>query len=518
MTSVPNCLRSSLLFAVLFCALVPPGQAAGSDAESLTPPPPPTPRVNGPGIFGVTPGAPFLYSIPATGERPLSYSASGLPEGLSLDPATGRITGSLSAKGTHEVVLRASNSLGVSEKKFRIVCGDTIALTPPMGWNSWNCWAHAVDQDKVLRSAKALVASGLARHGWTYINIDDTWQGSRKEAGGALQPNERFPDMKALCEAIHGMGLKAGIYSSPWITTYGGYPGDTADNAEGSWENLGPYPAYTKGQHLGKYSFAEKDARQFAAWGFDYLKYDWNPNDVEHTRLMGEALRATGRDIVYSLSNAAPFQHIDELSRYANCWRTTGDIWDTWDQPGTYQHSVSEIGFNQDRWTSKGRPGHWNDPDMLVLGWVGWGPQLHSTRLSHAEQYSHFTLWCMLSAPLLIGCDLERLDAFTLGLLSNDEVIAVNQDSLGKQASRIGTQGPIDIYTKELEDGATAVAFFNRGDAAHKTDAKLDRLGLGGKREVRDLWRQKNLGVFETDFSVVVEPHNVLLVKVCPAR
>ncbi len=373
-------------------------------------------------------------------------------------------------------------------------------------------------QDKVLRSAKSMVNSGLANHGWSFINIDDTWQGKRGGPLNALQPNEKFPDMKKLCDDIHALGLKAGIYSSPWVTTYAGFSGDGSDNEKGEWTRIEGYPAYTVNQHLGKYSFAANDAKQFAAWGIDYLKYDWNPNNVEHTKIMSDALRSSGRDVVFSLSNSAPFKDIAELSKLANCWRTTGDIWDTWETPGEYQMSVSEIGFNQDAWTKVARPGHWNDTDMLVVGYVGWGPKLHATNLTPAEQYTHITLWCMLSAPMLIGCDMDRLDAFTLNLLTNDEVLAINQDALGKQASRVATIGAIDVYRKELEDGTLAFAFFNRGDIPHTITAKLDRLGMNAKQQARDLWRQKDLGTFEKAMPVTVQPHNVILLKMTEVK
>jgi len=502
-------LRSLLLALSLFPGLRASEPAAS--AEIRTPAAPATPRINGPSLFGVRPGSPFLYTIPATGERPLVFSAQGLPQGLSLDPGTGCITGRLGKSGEFPVVLGARNAKGSVEKRFRIRCGEAITLTPPLGWNSWNCWAGAVDQDKVLRSAKALVASGLADHGWSYINIDDTWQGARDPKTKALQGNERFPDMKQLCDAIHALGLKAGIYSSPWITTYGGYAGSRGDDPGGAWQRL---ENYEPNKRIGRHSFVAADARQWAQWGFDYLKYDWHPNDVAHTKEMAQALRACGRDIVLSLSNSAPIAHATELAKWAQCWRTTGDIWDTWDTPGPWQHSVTEIGFNQDAWTAFAGPGHFNDPDMLVLGFVGWGPSLHPTKLTPAEQYSHITLWCMLGAPLLIGCDLERLDPFTLGLLTNDEVLAVNQDALGRQGRRVTTLGAIDVYAKELEDGSRALAFFNRGDKTHTVTAKLERLGFKGRQRVRDLWRQKDLEGSLGDLTVSVDPHDVQLYRI----
>jgi alpha-galactosidase len=483
--------------------------------EILTPPPPATPRINSPSVFGVTPGAPFLYTIPATGERPMEFSVDGLPAGLTVSATDGRITGVLKTADEHVVMLRARNARGQVEKKFTIVCGDRIALTPPMGWNSWNCWAQAVDQEKVLRSAHSLVSSGLSQHGWTYVNIDDTWQGKRDGSTLALQPNERFTDMKKLCSDIHALGLKAGIYSSPWITTFAGYPGGSSDDAKGAWERLSNYEP---NKRLGRYSFTKQDAAQWGEWGMDYLKYDWAPNDLEHVKEMSLALRATGRDIVFSLSCSTPMDQVAEFSRWANCWRTTGDIWDTWDIPGPWQNGVSAIGFNQDPWTPYSGPGHWNDPDMLVIGYVGWGPQLHLTRLTPNEQYSHITLWCLLSAPLLIGCDLDRLDPFTLNLLTNDEVLAVDQDALGRQARRMATSGPIDIYRKELEDGSVAVGYFNRGDTVHTFATKLERYGLGGRQRVRDLWRQQDLPEVVNDLTLTVPPHGVLLYKFTTIR
>jgi len=491
--------------------------APTDEADLRTPPPPATPRINGPSVFGVRPGSPFLYTIPVTGDRPIAFGVDALPAGLAVDNATGRITGQLATAGEYAVVLRAKNALGAAEKKFRIVVGDKIALTPPLGWNSWNSWAGSVDQDKVLRSARALVSSGLANHGWTYVNIDDTWQGERGGPHQAILGNEKFPDMKKLCDEVHTLGLKIGIYSTPWVTSYAGFRGGSSDDQQGSWKKIeGGYNDYKINHRLGAFTFEKNDAAQWADWGFDYLKYDWFPNDVEHTKAMALALRATGRDIVFSLSNTAPYANIAELSKWANAWRTTGDIVDAWQPPTSqpWQNSVSEIGFNQERWNAYGGPGHWNDPDMLVVGWVGWGPQLHPTRLNAAEQYSHISLWAMLSAPLLIGCDLERLDPLTSNLLSNDEVLAIDQDALGVSARRIATMGAIDVFQKPLEDGSVALAFFNRGDLPHSVSVQLDRLALGSRLALRDVWRQRNVGEFEKEFPVSVAPHDVQLYKV----
>jgi alpha-galactosidase len=485
----------------------------------LTPPAPATPRVNGPNIFGARPGSPVLYSIPATGERPLEFSVENLPAGLKLDPATGRISGVLEKSGEYPMILHAKNSLGEGSKKFRIVVGEKISLTPPMGWNSWNSWAETVDEEKVLRSAKALVDTGLVNHGWTYVNIDDAWQGTRTGPDHAMQGNAKFPDMKRLCDTLHGMGLKAGLYSTPWITSYAGYPGGSSESADGTWaKNL---PKET-GRAIGGYSFAAADAKQWASWGFDYLKYDWDPMDAASAEEMSKALRASGRDIVFSMSNTAPFGQVETWQRWGNCWRTTGDIRDAWAAgPSHWEHSISEIGFNQDRWAPYAGPGHWNDPDMLVLGYVGWGPVLHPTKLTPDEQYTHISLWCMLAAPLLLGADLERLDPFTISLLSNDEVLSVNQDALGVQATRVATFGTVDIYRKALEDGSSAIGFFNRGDAEVKVDYdKFRYIEITTPQHVRDLWRQRDLPdlvKFPADkLRMTIPAHGVQLYKFTP--
>ena len=441
----------------------------------------------------------------------MEFSADALPASLRLDSATGEITGALKGPGRYIVTLRAKNNRGVAERKFRIVVGETLALTPPMGWNSWNCWGSRVDAEKVLRSARGMAASGLIDHGWTYINIDDAWQGERGGPFNAIQGNEKFPDMKGLSDTVHQMGLKLGIYSTPWTTSYANHIGGSSENQEGKWEK----PTLPKRGNvnkkilpwaIGKYSFAKNDAKQWAVWGLDYLKYDWNPNEVPETQEMYDALRSSGRDIILSLSNSSPFTNAPALSKIANCWRTTGDIRDTWD-------SMSKKGFGEDKWEPFAGPGHWNDPDMLVVGNVGWG-QPHPTRLTPDEQYTHITLWSLLAAPLLLGCDLEKLDDFTLNLLANDEVLAVNQDALGKQALCVAKDGDLRVYVKDLEDGSKAVGLFNLGESPATVSVTWSDLNLSGKLAVRDLWRQKELGQFDGEFHLLVAPHSAEMLKI----
>ena len=461
----------------------------GGEKVVLTPPPPAAPRITGPRVFGVRPGHPVLFTVTATGDGPITFAADTLPSGLSLDAKTGRLTGRVADAGTREIKLTAKSDKGTDARTLKLVVGDALALTPPMGWNSWNVFGVEVTDRDVRAAADALVSSGLAAHGWTYVNIDDAWQAGRDEQGNIL-PNDKFPDMRALADYVHSKGLKIGLYSSPGPNTCGGY--------------------------TGSYQHEAQDAKQYAAWGFDYLKYDWCgyekvapdhslPELKKPYAFMEPLLKNIDRDIVYSLCQYG----WGDVWKWGpqvggNCWRTTGDINDTWG-------SMSGIGFGQAGLAEFASPGHWNDPDMLVVGVVGWG-HAHPTRLTPAEQYTHISLWSLLSAPLLIGCDLTRLDDFTKGLLTNDEVLAVNQDSLGKQATRLIKDGEIEVWAKPLADGTTALGVFNRGFFEAKYELDLSKLGDG--RTVRDLWRQTDLGAFDETFETAVPPHGVVLLKV----
>jgi alpha-galactosidase len=515
----------------------------------LTPRSPETPQIHGAKVFGVRPNSPFLFQIAATGKRPIEYSALGLPASLQLDKATGQITGVLGISGSYPITLRAENSLGATERQLLVIAGDRVALTPPMGWNSWNCWGVFVTQERVLRAGQALVASGLRDHGWSYINIDDGWQGKRGGPFNGIQGNSSFPDMGALVVQIHEMGLKAGIYSTPWKTSFVGHIGSSANNADGSYNWIGTANSSELCQYLlpedhtifdgyaflkplserirkrmkrsrekelrtfGKFSFTAQDVAQWVAWGFDYLKYDWSPIDVAHAAEMSRALLASPRDIVYSVAKNSRTPLAADLQRLSNCSRSTVDLEDTWE-------SVS-MGFFQDKWAPYNRPGHFNDPDMLVVGMVGLGKPRGTpkpTRLTSDEQYTHISLWCLMSAPLLLGCDLEQLDDFTLGLLTNDEVLDIDQDSLGRQATRVSWQGDSAVFAKPLADGSLAVGLFNRGDVAAKITVNWPELGIKGTRRIRDLWRQKDVGVFSEKFDAIVAPHGVVLVTLTSVK
>ncbi|WP_019987525.1 NPCBM/NEW2 domain-containing protein [Rudanella lutea] len=489
----------------------------------LTPPAPKTPRINSPGVFGVRPGNPFLYTIAATGERPMTFAARNLPKGLSLDPTTGRITGRVGGRGTYPVTLTAKNALGSATKSLKIKIGDTISLTPPIGWNGWNSWARLIDQEKVIASADALVRMGLRDHGWTYINIDDAWQGKRGGPLNAIQPNEKFPRFKEMVDYIHSLGLKTGIYSTPMITSYAGYVGGSSDFEDGhiTDEIIANKRSY---RYVGKYQFETADARQFAEWGIDYLKYDWRI-EVPSAERMAVALKNSGRDIHYSISNSAPFGNVRDWVRLTNSYRTGPDIRDSW-------NSLFVSAFTLDKWAPYGGPGHWNDPDMMIVGNVTTGTQLHPTRLTPDEQYSHVSLFSLLAAPLLIGCPLEQLDPFTLNLLTNDEVIAINQDPLGKSARLVQEQDGFQVWLKPLEDGSYAVGLFNVGDFGKTPESyfrwgdetarpfvlDLTKIGLKGAFNLRDVWRQQDLGKFYGTFQTEIPHHGVVMVRMFPVK
>jgi len=444
----------------------------------------------------------------------MTFAADNLPAGLMIDASSGQITGTAPGAGDYKVTLHAKNALGETQRPLLIKVGDTLALTPPMGWNSWNCFANKVTDEKVRSAADAMVKSGLINHGWTYINIDDYWQntvdkphtnrwdatldGPLRNADGTINSNSRFPDMKTLAGYIHARGLKAGLYSSPGT--------------------------YTCGHCEGSYQHDDQDAQSYANWGFDYLKYDWCSYKLIYKledgqagfekpyKLMADAIAKVPRDIVYSYCQYG----MGDVWKWGeqdggNLWRTTGDITDTWEK-------MLKNGEKQNGLESFAGPGHWNDPDMLVVGQVGWRGQLHPTRLTADEQYFHISLWCLQAAPLLIGCDLTQLDPFTLGLLTNDEVIDVDQDPLGQAAHVVkpaaaDASPSIQIWARPLEDGSMAVGLFNLGTDATQVTLNWSDLQISGTWKVRDLWRQKDLGAFDQKFESQVPSHGVVFVR-----
>jgi len=510
--------KQILLWGVLVAGLGAPAMAQQGPATTpdvavaLTPKPPPTPRINGPRIFSVRPGSPFLFTIGATGERPMTFGVEGLPTGLTVDAHTGQITGSLDRLAEYTVTFTATNARGTARRPFKIVCGDTLALTPHMGWNSWYVWKGKVT-DKIMReAADAMVGTGMIDHGYSYVNIDDCWAvkpgsddpmlgGEPREAQGRVLPNKHFPDMKALTDYIHSKGLKAGIYTSP-----------------------GPL---TCAKYTGAYQHEEQDARQFVDWGFDFLKYDWCtysrvagpkpdlPALKKPYEQMGDILRRQKRDVVFNLCQYGRGD-VWEWGKQVggHSWRTAGDL------GGKYAGIASALfrdGF--DVYSAKelhkfGGPGGWNDPDYLLLGYLSDSKgQLALTPLTPNEQYTHVSLWALVAAPLIFSGDMTRLDEFTLNLLCNDEVIDVDQDPLGKPGRRVSKDGDSEVWEREMEDGSKAVGLFNRGEGERVLTARWDDLGVRGPQKVRDVWRQQDLGTREAQFQATVPRHGVVLLR-----
>jgi alpha-galactosidase len=482
------------------------------EAVILTPKPGPAPRINGARAFGVRPGSPFLFTVPATGATPKTYAVEGLPDGLTVDTATGRITGALASKGTHDVTFVVTNRFGSARAPFRIVCGDVLSLTPQMGWNSWYVWENHVTDAIMREAADAMVSTGLIDHGFQYVNIDDCWaikpgsgdpelDGAPRDAMGRVRTNKRFPDMKALTDHIHAKGLKAGIYTSPGELTCAGF--------------------------VGALGHEEADAKQFVDWGFDFLKYDWcsygkvaPKADLAALKkpyaLMGEILKKQPRDVVLNLCQYG-MGDVWEWGKEVGgqSWRTAGDLGLKFDDIGV---ALLRDGFDlyaRRELHRYGGPGGWNDPDYLLLGDLSnWNGGRAPTPLTPNEQYTHMSLWCLVAAPLFLSGDITRLDEFTLSLLSNDEVIAVDQDALGQPGRRVAKVDDVEVWAKPMADGSVAVGLFNRGEFAAKVEARWSDLGRSGPQDVRDLWRQRELGTFETSFTAEVGRHGVTLIRV----
>ncbi|NMH86807.1 putative Ig domain-containing protein [Flavivirga algicola] len=494
----------------------------GEGKYILTPEVGDKPKIHGPSVFGVRPNAPFLYTVPATGRQPLVFSVENLPEGLKVNSKSGVISGTIKAEEQkdYDIVFVAKNNLGEEKKNFKIKVGETICLTPPLGWNSWNCWGEYVTQENVIASAKAMVDKGLKNYGWSYINMDDGWQSHRGGKHNAILADSiKFPNMASMCEDIHNMGLKVGIYSSPWITTYAGRVGGSSDREDGYWDitmddrKLKPKRVNIR---VAEHTFDTNDATQWAEWGIDYLKYDWNPNEPASTIRMAEALENSGRDIVYSISNTAPLEHAELFGEEVNCFRTYGDLKDRWDGKGSHK-SIRDEWKAHRHWLENGfpgAPGHFPDPDMLVVGEVNTKSKNPiPSRLTADEQYSHISLWSLWAAPLLIGCPIERMDEFTVKLLTNSEVLDVNQDEKGIPGKSIIHNEDLEIVVKDMHNGTKAIGLFNLKEEEQVITLSWKDIGIEGVKNVRDLWRQKDIGNYKDSFSAVVQPHGVVLIR-----
>ena len=504
---------SIICFSVIYAYSYGEEKAESQAKEIYTPKPAPQPRINGPLVYGAHPGNPFLYRIPCQGDRPIRFSAKNLPKGLLLDASTGIISGKTPVLGVYKIILRAENKSGKSERQFKIVSGETLSLTPPMGWNSWYVHYNRVD-DKIMRaSADAMIASGMADVGYMYVNIDDCWMNTQqttkyisdstrigpiRDSNGNIMPNCHFPDMKALTDYIHAKGLKAGIYTSPGPNTCCGMTG--------SWQH------------------EEQDAARFAEWGFDFLKYDWcsygtiaskEPSLQELKKpyaLMGEVLKRQPRDIIFNFSQNG-MGNVWEWGAEVggNCWRTAGDL-------GLERDRFFDVALKNAEHGAWSKPGSWNDPDYIQIGWIssqeGYSFGLEEPcRLSAEEQYSYMSLWCMMAAPLVYSGDMSRLDEFTLNVLCNPEIIDIDQDPLGKSATVIMKNNDCFVMVKDLYDGSKAVALFNHSKTSREVSVDWAELQISGKHTIRDLWRQKVIGIEENSFKAEVPSQGVVMIK-----
>ncbi len=505
----------NLLF---FIALVLPALAMSQsksdgkyDAFILTPEPPLTPRITGPVVFGLRPGSPLIFRIPCTGERPIKFTARNMPEGIFLDEDNGILSGVVNKPGSYSLTLTASNKQGSVSRKFTLEVGDKLALTPPMGWNSWYIHYNRISDKTMREAADQMIASGMADYGYQYVNIDDCWMmklkskdpdlnGKRRDSQGRIIPNKRFPDMKGMADYIHSKGLKAGLYISPGRYTCAGYEGS--------------------------YKHEALDAKTFADWGYDFLKYDWcsygkvagKKSDPDYYirpyRLMWNELKMQDRDIVLNLCQYGMGNVWEWGGEVGNCWRTTGDLGLAHrnNLPGFYS-----IGFSNAGHAEYAQPGAWNDPDYILIGWVGNANKMAEgkpTDLTPWEQYSYMSMWSLMAAPLIFSGDMAKLDKFTLNVLCNHEVIDVNQDPLGKQAILQEKTDQKFVMVKPMIDGSLAVGIFNTGNEIQKMNISWKDLGIKGEKQVRDLWRQKDLGKYTKDFSTEVQAHGVSLIRI----
>lgn len=487
--------------------------------EILTPATDASPRLNGPIVYGARPGHPFLYRIPCQGERPLEFSVEGMPAGLSLDKVNGILSGTTPVKGEYELIISTKNSKGSDQRKFRIISGDKLALTPPMGYNHWYAHYNRITEKMMREAADIMVSSGMADAGYQYVNIDDCWMnapdyndstrlGPLRDANGNILPNSNFPDMKGLADYIHQKGLKAGLYSSPGPLTCGGFSGS--------------------------FGHEEQDARQFAAWGYDFLKYDWcsytGIANKESTLtdstgkkiitleaykkpyiLMGEILKILDRDVVLNLCQYG----MGEVWKWGaevggHCWRTAGDL-------GFELDRIFDVALKNSEHGQYSRPGEWNDPDYIQIGWIGDARNMGTPKqviMPASMQYAYMSLWSLMAAPLVYSGDMAKLDEFTINVLCNPDVIEVDQDPLGISGEVIKRSDKQFVMVKKLYDGSVAAGLFNRDEKPAEVNLAFNEAGLSGKLMVRDLWRQKDIGRYSENFKAVVPAQGVIMVKI----
>lgn len=491
---------SSLLVLVLVSAPTAPARSPAAVRSSAVAARPAVvkkqenwPGIHAPRVVGATVGRTFFFRVSASGRPPLTYSAEGLPDGITLDPTKGILSGRAKTSGKWLVEITVRNRLGKSAALMSLDVGPRkVALTPPMGWSSFGAFGTEVSDVRIRAAGSGLISSGLAAKGFQYVVLEDGWQGGRNGTG-AIQPAAAFPDMPALAAHLHAQGLRLGLATSAGPKSCSGLEGG--------------------------YLHEEEDASTFASWGVDLLRYDWctygevtGPEITQDVRerpyrVMRMALDGTDRDIVYGLGQRGE----GDVSSWgglvgANFWRTAPDLEDTWE-------SVSSVGFGQGSAAAFAAPGNWNDPGLLMLGRVSLGGSPHLTRLSPHEQMTQLTLWSMLAAPLILAGDPASLDDHQRAMLTNHEVLEVDQDPAGRQGTRRTQSGETETWSRALADGTTAVALFNRGRAPASMTVRFASLGIEKAQPVRNLWLRSDLGLARS-FTATVPAHGAVLLKV----
>jgi len=497
-----------------------------SEKEILTPKPNNTPTINGPKIYGARPNKQFIYRIPCQGERPMNFSVENLPEGLKLDAEKGIISGfTPSSFGTYKMIFSAKNSHGKTNREFKLVVGDKLVLTPPMGWNSWGGHMFHITDEVMRMTADIMEERGLADVGFQYISIDDCWMrvsqekydsyskgrlrksegfnfdgyiGDERDENGNILPNAHFPDMKAMTDYIHSKGLKAGIYSSPG--------------------------KYTCQLLAGSYNHQAQDAKQYAKWGFDLLKYDLcrgveelkatreimpKYRQSEYWKPMADYLVEQDRDIVFNLcqyGREEPWSWAPQLG--VQTWRTGGDL----------NHHVDHYLDQALRLATElrdySKPGQWNDPDFMYLHYLrDHTKNINPSKeipLSTNQRYQYVTLWSITTVPFFFSCDMHKIDDFTIGLLSNAHVANINQDELAHVGEVIHRTDDEVLIVKKLADGSRAVAVFNTNkEKEADIELKWEAFGKCCTQSVYDVWRNKNLGTYKGGMSVTLSPNGV---------
>ena len=458
------------------------------------------PVFHGAQVVGNYPNTPFIFTIPTTGARPITFEVKNLPAGLLLDPSTGIITGNVKTPGEYKLKVTATNSKGNSEEEIKIVIGETLCLTPAMGWNSWNVFTKTLDEKMVMDMADAMVNTGMRDLGYQYINMDDFWHADTRDSIGRPVPDpKKFPHgMKYLSDYVHSKGLKLGIYSC-------------AGNM-------------TCGRRFGGYTYEEIDAKTYAEWGIDLLKYDYcyappttKTAEARYSK-MGAALKHSGRSIVFSICEWG-FRHPWKWGQQAGgqYWRVSPDIMDSWKFPSIWVFSMKAILNREEKLWKYAGPGHWNDPDMLIVGNYGKGLATGGNGLykgmTDVEYQTHFSLWGMFAAPLLASNDLRSMNEATAAILTNAEMLAINQDALGEQAKPVYKMGGIRVYLKHLSNGSLAVAVLNTSSSEKKFALKASTLGLHDTWNMRDVWKHEDTGMLKEKLSLNIKPHQTMVFK-----